>query len=92
MPTAFLVLSRFFLRVDGVIVKILDTRVYHQFGTSILIREFKERVLGFEALVKLLPISLNGKPDMTLLTNMDYVSKLMDDSCVVRCLTDHMLV
>jgi type 2A phosphatase activator TIP41 len=54
MPSTFLVLLRFFLRVDGVIVKILDTRLYHQFGTSILIRDFKERIIPFSKLIKVL--------------------------------------
>ncbi|XP_034245870.1 TIP41-like protein [Thrips palmi] len=43
MPTGLFVLMRFFLRVDGVLVRINDTRLYHEFGTSHLIREFTSR-------------------------------------------------
>lgn len=43
MPTGLFVLMRFFLRVDGVLVRINDTRVYHEFGTSHMIREFTSR-------------------------------------------------
>ena len=32
MPTCWFVLSRFFVRVDGVIVRIRDTRLFHRFG------------------------------------------------------------
>lgn len=30
MPTSFFVLLRFFLRVDGVMIRINDTRLYHE--------------------------------------------------------------
>eukprot|EP00128_Syssomonas_multiformis_P016946 Colp12_sorted_trinity150504_noHs@4177 len=40
MPSCFLVLQRFFLRVDGVLCRIHDTRVYHQFGKDYLIRDY----------------------------------------------------
>lgn len=43
MPTGLFVLMRFFLRVDGVLVRINDTRVYHEFGTSFMIREYTGR-------------------------------------------------
>lgn len=43
MPTGVFVLMRFFLRVDGVLVRINDTRVYHEFGTAHMIREYTSR-------------------------------------------------
>ncbi|KAI8826880.1 TIP41-like family-domain-containing protein [Fimicolochytrium jonesii] len=43
MPSCFLVLQRFFLRVDDVLFRINDTRVYHEFGTSHLVREYSSR-------------------------------------------------
>ena len=30
MATGFFILLRFFLRVDGVLVRLIDTRIYHQ--------------------------------------------------------------
>lgn len=30
MPTSFFLLMRFFLRVDGVLIRINDTRLYHE--------------------------------------------------------------
>lgn len=39
MPTFFFILARFFLRVDGVLVRINDTRYFHRFGTDLIIRE-----------------------------------------------------
>lgn len=31
MPTCFFLLSRFFLRVDNVLFRVFDTRIYHSF-------------------------------------------------------------
>ncbi|KAI0567458.1 TIP41-like protein [Gracilaria domingensis] len=39
MPTFFFILARFFLRVDGVLLRVYDTRYYHQFGSGVLVRE-----------------------------------------------------
>ncbi|KAK7907047.1 hypothetical protein WMY93_015659 [Mugilogobius chulae] len=43
MPTSFFVLMRFFLRVDGVMIRINDTRLYHEAGKSFMLREFSMR-------------------------------------------------
>lgn len=43
MPTFFFVLARFFLRVDGVIIRIFDTRYFHRFGSSTVVRETTHR-------------------------------------------------
>jgi len=38
MPSSFFVLQRLFVRVDRVLVRIIDTRLWHRFGTKYLIR------------------------------------------------------
>ncbi|XP_018610701.1 TIP41-like protein [Scleropages formosus] len=43
MPTSFFVLLRFFLRVDGVLIRINDTRIYHEAGKNYMLREFSTR-------------------------------------------------
>jgi type 2A phosphatase activator TIP41 len=48
MPTSFFILQRFFLRVDNVVIRIYDTRIYHEIHKSYIIREYIER----ESLVK----------------------------------------
>lgn len=40
MDDCFFVLMRSYVRIDNVKVRILDTRVYHEFGTDRLIRDF----------------------------------------------------
>lgn len=41
MPTSFFVLARFSLRVDGVLFRIFDTRLYHSFSSDppLIVRE-----------------------------------------------------
>ena len=50
MPSCLFVLQRFFLRVDGVLVRVRDTRLYHRFGSRQLLREFCNREQTFRAL------------------------------------------
>lgn len=39
MPHAFFVLARLFVRVDAVVFRIFDTRVFHSFGSHEVVRE-----------------------------------------------------
>lgn len=48
MPTSFYILQRFFLRVDNVVIRAYDTRIYHETDKNYLIREYTEK----ESLVK----------------------------------------
>ncbi|XP_029375358.1 TIP41-like protein isoform X2 [Echeneis naucrates] len=43
MPTSFFLLLRFFLRVDGVLIRINDTRLYYEAGKNYMLREFSTR-------------------------------------------------
>jgi type 2A phosphatase activator TIP41 len=43
MDDCFFVLLRSYVRVDHVLVRILDTRIFHQFGTNFLIRDFQQK-------------------------------------------------
>ncbi|XP_027888314.1 TIP41-like protein isoform X4 [Xiphophorus couchianus] len=43
MPSSFFLLQRFFLRVDGVLIRINDTRVYYEDGKDYMLREFSTR-------------------------------------------------
>ncbi|XP_056141041.1 TIP41-like protein [Lampris incognitus] len=43
MPTSFFLLMRFFLRVDGVLIRINDTRLYYEAGKKYMLREFSTR-------------------------------------------------
>jgi len=43
MPSGFFVLQRFYLRVDKTLIRVYDTRLYHEVGKNYLIREYSER-------------------------------------------------
>jgi len=43
MPSSFFILLRYFLRIDNVMIRINDTRIYHEFGKNYLLREFTSR-------------------------------------------------
>jgi len=45
-------LLRYYLRVDDVIIRIYDTRFYHEFGKSYILREFSSRESSYEQLKK----------------------------------------
>lgn len=48
MPARMLLLSRFFMRLDDVIFRIRDTRIYVDFGTGEVIREYVAKEDDFE--------------------------------------------
>ncbi|MBN3297959.1 TIPRL protein, partial [Amia calva] len=50
MPSSFFVLLRFFLRVDGVLIRMNDTRLYHDAGKNYMLREFSTRESKISAL------------------------------------------
>ncbi|KAK3098111.1 hypothetical protein FSP39_016204 [Pinctada imbricata] len=43
MPTSFFILMRFFLRVDNVLVRVNDTRIYHEASKDYILREYTSR-------------------------------------------------
>ena len=43
MPSGFFILLRFFMRVDGVLVRCFDTRYHYEVGKSYILREYLER-------------------------------------------------
>ena len=49
MPGRLLLLSRFFMRLDNVLIRLRDTRVYVDFETSDVIREYQARECEYEA-------------------------------------------
>ena len=50
MPERLLLLSRFFLRLDGVVVRIRDTRVYIEYASKKVIRQYTAKEEKYEVL------------------------------------------
>lgn len=78
MPTSFFILQRFYLRVDSVLVRIHDTRVYHEVGTDYLLREFSVRESSTTDL-QAVPLSILTDPNevwMHLKLKEEFLEKL----------------
>ena len=67
MPSSLFVLARFFLRIDGVLARINDTRIYHELNKNYILREYTNR----EA--KLAPLNL---PISTVVSPNELVAHL----------------
>ncbi|KAI9104543.1 TIP41-like family-domain-containing protein [Phlyctochytrium arcticum] len=83
MPSCFFVLCRFFLRVDDVLFRINDTRIYHEFGTDQVIREFTSQEEEYSRVKAKLPKPAaweshkKGAEDLSPLTDMNWVSGVL---------------
>lgn len=77
MPSGFFVLLRFFMRVDGVLIRCFDTRYHFEVGNTYVLREYLER----ESPVSALKAELQATSDINsviaeLKTNVHQLEKL----------------
>ncbi|KAK3822138.1 MAG: TIP41-like family-domain-containing protein [Linnemannia gamsii] len=77
MPSCLFILLRFFLRVDDVLFRIYDTRIYHRFGTKTVIRECSARESSYLDTRARIPRS-RGE-DLSLLLDSNWVSSQLPD-------------
>ncbi|ORX52033.1 TIP41-domain-containing protein [Hesseltinella vesiculosa] len=75
MPTCFLVLQRFFLRVDNVLFGINDTRIYHEFGSPFLMREFTSKQASYQSIRQ----KIDGNVDISLLNDANWVASMIPE-------------
>nr|POE87813.1 tip41-like protein [Quercus suber] len=64
MPDRLLLLSRFFLRLDGVIVRIRDTRVYIEHATNTVIRQYTAKEGPYEEIQDKLRSTRENVPEV----------------------------
>merc|ERR1719474_61951 len=57
MPKCFLVLLRYWLRVDNVLIRVRDTRLYHEFGHDHVLQHYQEREAKWEDLLRQHPMT-----------------------------------
>ncbi|EFA01841.1 TIP41-like protein [Tribolium castaneum] len=62
MPSSYFILLRFFLRVDNVMLRVNDTRLYHEFSTNYILREFTNKECAFGDVE--LPLNVFGNPNV----------------------------
>lgn len=76
MNNCFFGLLRSYLRVDNVIVRILDTRIFHIFGKNYIFREFQVKENTYDELKSR---GFKFSSDWSLANNQsDTVSQVMD--------------
>lgn len=75
MPERLLLLCRFFMRLDDVMFRIRDTRVFVEFATGQVIREYTAKEQAYEPVRKQLA---SGRPDVpALLRDANKLSELL---------------
>ncbi|KAI8070834.1 TIP41-like family-domain-containing protein [Gongronella butleri] len=75
MPSCFLILQRFFLRVDDVLFRINDTRLYHAFGSPYLVREYTSRQQSYQAIRS----KLEHGGDLSLMNDTHWVASVLPE-------------
>jgi type 2A phosphatase activator TIP41 len=75
MPARMLLLSRFFMRLDNVIFRIRDTRIYVDFGTGEVIREYVAKEDEFESVRKVRCLLLRSVTRLTAAVEACYNSR-----------------
>ncbi|KAG8697417.1 hypothetical protein FRC08_006541 [Ceratobasidium sp. 394] len=74
MPGSLFVLLRFTLRVDDVLFRNFDTRIYHSFsGSPLVVRDIR----GWEAPYKTLRQLLPNPEDLTPLTDPQWIARML---------------
>ncbi|KAJ8594031.1 TIP41-domain-containing protein [Rhizopogon salebrosus TDB-379] len=82
MPACVFILSRFTLRVDNVLFRTHDTRVYHSFTSTppLVIRQLS----GWEAPYDRIKRRLPSRNDLTPLTDANFVAKVLTELPIVE--------
>jgi len=77
MPTSLFILLRFTLRVDNVLFRTQDTRLYHSFASNppLMVRD----ISGWEAPYEHVQRHLPRRDDMTPLTDPNFIAKILSD-------------
>lgn len=68
MPSCFFILLRFWLRIDNVLFRVFDTRIFHEFGKSYLIRECQARESTWKDIAMMFPNDPTKFNDANLIT------------------------
>lgn len=84
MPSSLLVLQRFFLRVDQVVFRLFDTRLFVSFDEPMprVIRECRGMQVPYTDVQQCLPA--HRAHDLSLLTQVDWVAEAMERVCARR--------
>lgn len=86
MPDRLLLLSRFFMRLDNVVVRLRDTRVYIDFDTLEVIREYQAREMAYDAVrrVSLNSIYCNNHPSHRRCRCLEVLERICQRHCGIQ--------
>ncbi|KAG6330918.1 hypothetical protein ID866_8168, partial [Astraeus odoratus] len=81
MPTCFFILARFTLRVDNVLFRIHDTRIYHSFssGPPLVVRQVSGWEATYDRVKRERTQQLPRRHDLTPLTDANWVAKILTE-------------
>jgi type 2A phosphatase activator TIP41 len=77
MPSGFFVLLRFWLRVDGVVFRLIENRIYHAFDSKVVLRERQRKESSYKSISQMLP------PDPQKFNDPNFMSPLLSAKEVV---------
>jgi len=87
MPKCLLLLCRFSLRIDNVIFRIRDTRIYIDFDTNLILREYKVQECSYNEVLKKISNKSNNDPKKLLRDTMWVSQNIPVLSCTVESST-----
>ena len=87
MRKCLLLLCRFSLRIDNVIFRIRDTRIYIDFDTNLILREYKVQECSYNEVLKKISNKSNNDPKKLLRDTMWVSQNIPVLSCTVESST-----
>jgi len=78
MKDCFLVLLRFMLRVDNLLVRVYDTRYYHEFGTHKVLKKWIGKECDYKQVLELIPNTQWQTKDLSLLHDENWVASTVE--------------
>ena len=82
MPEFFLILQRFFLRIDNVLFRIFDTRILHEWKNNYVMKEISHLEMPYDDALKILRqerlCNQAEGEDLSHLSDSQYISSIMD--------------
>ena len=90
MPKCFFALIRFWLRIDNVLFRVYETRIYHEFEKKYLLREFHSKESSWHSVsqvtlsfpLSILTINQMLPPDQTKFNDANLISPLLKTKSV----------
>lgn len=77
MPQRLLLLSRFFMRLDDVLIRVRDTRVYIEFETRLVRREYVEKEAEYGSVKEQMSVRRHGEDANAALRDVNLMAEVL---------------